>query len=227
VRSRYKSQLSQDAAAAASTKMQSVSAMLISDLSSEARTFRWLVCGFAAAKLRENGLALPTGLLVDDQQVTVDDEELVSRQDLQEAFARCVDKFMKDNEERLQTLVDDLPPSKRTISECIMEVNRNVLLFDDDDVSWGRMVVVTAFLTKVAVRCIKNELSEAVLPLIDQAALQVDEKLAHFIRFHGGWSAFARAFKRPKKEGSWVKEILATVSLFLAMHGKLSDVVYV
>jgi hypothetical protein len=215
----YKSQLSQDTAA--SSKMQSISSVLIRDLSIEARTFRWLVRGFVAAKLREDGLSPPVSLLMQDQQVTVDDQELVSKQDLQEAFYRCVNKFISDNDGTLQTLVDGLPPTSWTIGECIVEVNRNVLLLGD--VSWGRMVAIAAFLAKVSVRCINKELSEAIVPLIDQAALQVNEKLAAYIRDNGGWTAFALAFKSPspKKEGSWAKKALSAVSVIFAVYEQL------
>jgi hypothetical protein len=192
--------------------------MLIRDLSSEARTFRWLVLGFVAAKLQEDGLSLPTSLLVHDQQVTVEDQELVSKHDLQEAFYRCVSKFIGDNDAALQELVDSLPPTSWTISECIMEVNRNVLLLGD--VSWGRMVAIAAFLTKVSARCIKNELNEAIVPLIDQAALQVNEKLAAYIRENGGWAAFALAFKCPKK-GSWANKALKVVSVIFTVYEQL------
>ena len=197
----YKSQMFRGTAA--SSKMQSVSSALISGLSSEARTFRWLVRSFVVAKLHEESLSLPAGLLINDQQVTVDDQELVSKQDLQEAFYRCVSKFINDNEQSLQTLVDGLPPTKWTIDECIMEVNRNVLLLGD--MSWGRMVATAAFLTKVSICCIKNELSEAIVPLIDQAALLVNEKLAAYIRENGAWAVFAQVFKSPKKGSSGLR----------------------
>ena len=213
----YKSQLSRGTAA--SSKMQSVSSVLIRDLSSEARTFRWLVRGFVAAKLQEDGLSPPASLLTQDQQVTVDDQELVSKQDLQEAFYRCVNKFISDNDGTLQTLVDGLPPTSWTIGECIVEVNRNVLLIGD--VSWGRMVAIAAFLTKVSAHCIKNELGEAIVPLIDQAALQVNEKLAAYIRENGGWAVLALAFKCPKKQGSWAKKALSAVSVIFAVYEQL------
>jgi hypothetical protein len=198
--------------------MQPVSSMLIRDLSIEARTFRWLVRDYVAAKLREDGLSPPTNLLMCDQQVTVEDQELISKQDLQEAFYRFVNKFISDNDATLQALVDGLPPTSWTINECIVEVNRNVLLLGD--VSWGRMVAIAAFLTKVSVRCIKNELSEAIVPLIDQAALQVNEKLAVYVRENGGWAAFALAFKCPKK-GSWASKALKAVSVIFAVYEKL------
>jgi hypothetical protein len=192
--------------------------MLIRDLSIEALTFRWLVRDYVAAKLQDDGLSPPTNLLMRDQQVTVEDQELISKQDLQEAFYRCVNKFISDNDATLQALVDGLPPTSWTISECIVEVNRNVLLLGD--VSWGRMVAIAAFLTKVSVRCIKNELSEAIVPLIDQAALQVNEKLAVYVRENGGWAAFALAFKCPKK-GSWASKALKAVSVIFAVYEKL------
>jgi hypothetical protein len=198
--------------------MQPVSSTTISSLSSEARTFRWLVRGFVAAKIQEDGLSLPTSLLVHDQQVIVEDQELVSKQDLEEAFYRCVNKFISDNDATLQALVDGLPPTSWTISECIVEVNRNVLLLGD--VSWGRMVAIAAFLTKVSVRCIMNELNEAIVPLIDQAALQVNEKLAAYIRDNGGWAAFALAFKCPKA-GGWAKKALKAASVIFAVYEKL------
>jgi hypothetical protein len=199
--------------------MQSIGTTIIRVLSGEARTFRWLVRGFVAAKLREERLSLPTGLLLDDQQVTVDDQELVSREDLQEAFYRCVDKFLKDNGATLRALVDGLPPTNWTITECIMEVNRNVLLLGD--VSWGRMVAIAAFLTKVSASCERNELSEAIIPLIDQAALLVNDKLAQFVRDNGGGAAFALAFNCPKEQGSWAKKALKAVSVILAMCEQL------
>jgi hypothetical protein len=198
--------------------MQSASSALISTLSSEARTFRWLLRGFVVSKIHEGGLSLPAGLLTQDQQVTVDDQKLVSEEDLQEAFYRCVSKFIDDNDQTLQTLVDGLPPTQWTIGECIMEVSRNVLLLGD--VSWGRLVAIAAFLTKVSVRCIKNELNEAIVPLIDQAALQVNEKLAAYIRDNGGWAAFALAFKCPKA-GGWAKKALKAVSVIFAVYEKL------
>jgi hypothetical protein len=198
--------------------MQSVSCTLISNLSSEARTFRWLVRGFVATKLKEAELSPPTALESWDQQVTVDDQELVSKEDLKEAFYRSVSKFINDYEQTLETLVEGLPPTKWTIGECIMEVNRNVLVLGD--VSWGRMVAIAAFLTKVSIRCIKNELSEAIVPLIDQAALQVNEKLAAYIRDNGGWAAFALAFKSQKKGGGWAKALKA-VSVIFAVYDQL------
>jgi hypothetical protein len=70
------------------------------------------------------------------------------------------------------------------------------------------MVAIAAFLTKVSVRCIKNELSVAIVTLTDKAASQLDEELAAHIRGNGGWTALALAFKRPKKEGSWAKKAL-------------------
>jgi len=193
--------------------------MLIRELSNEARTFRWLLRGFVAAKLQEEGLSPPTSLLIQDQQVTVDDQEHVSKDDLQEVFYQCVSKFIQQNEQSLQSLVDGLSPTKWTVTECIMEVNRNVLLIGD--VSWGRMVAIAAFLMKVSVCCIKNELIEAVIPLIDQAALLVNEKLAAYIRNNGGWAAFALAFKPPKKEGSWAKKALKAVSVIFAVYDQL------
>jgi hypothetical protein len=67
----------------------------------------------------------------------------------------------------------------------------------------------------------KNELSEAIAPLIDQAALLVNETLAAYIRENGGWAAFALVFKSPKKDGSWAKKALAAVSVIFAVYDQL------
>jgi hypothetical protein len=116
---------------------------------------------------------------------------------LQEAFYRCVDKFISGDDEALQTLADGLPPTSWTLSECIVEVNRNVLLLVD--VSYGRMVAIAAFLTEVSVRCVQNELSEAIVPLIDQAAVQVNEKLAQFILENRGLGCVSACVQVPEE----------------------------
>jgi hypothetical protein len=153
---------------------------------------------------------------MDRQHVAVDNPELVSKQDLQVAFYRCVSKFTGDNDQTLQTLIHGLPPTKWTVGECIMEANRNVLL--SADVSWGRMVATAAFLTKMSIRRVKNELSEAIVTQSDQAALQVNEKLAAYILDNGGWAAFALAFKCAKKGIGWAKKALEAVSLTFAAY---------
>ena len=87
-----------------------------------------------------------------------------------------------------------------------MQVNRHVLLLGD--VSWGRMVAITAFIMKFALRCVLHEVGEAVVPVIDHAAVHVDEKLAHYVLENGGWTTFALAFKSTKEEGGWVNQVL-------------------
>jgi hypothetical protein len=84
-----------------------------------------------------------------------------------------VDQFISGNNEMLQALVDGLPPTKWTVGECVMVLNRSVLLLGD--VYWRRLVAIASYLTKVSVRCMKNELGVAIVPLTDQAASQLNE----------------------------------------------------
>ena len=143
--------------------MQSDSEVLVSTLTSEAQTFRWLVRTYVAAKVQEYKLSLPLDLRVVDQEIAFDGKGYATEDDLKEAFFRAVDMFVDDNGARLQMLLDMLPTTMRTTEECVMQVNRNVLMLGD--VSWGRMVAIAAFVMKFALRCVLHEMGEAVVPV--------------------------------------------------------------
>jgi hypothetical protein len=177
----------------------------------EARSFRWLVRDYVATRLKAEGFAVPTSLLMVDQLVVEDGLRLVTRYDQKGSCFRCVDNFVSDSGRTLQHLVDSLPATKRSIKECITEVNRNVLLIGN--VSWGRMVAVAGLITMVPFRCAKNEIGGVISLLIDQATLNVHESQTDFIRDNGGWSAFALAFGRKKeKEGGWLHNAFVAVA---------------
>lgn len=73
-----------------------------------------------------------------------------------------MDRFLKNNDAELQSLVDAPPTAKFTVDECIIEMNRDVLLLGD--AVWGRMVSVAGFIMKAATRCMRNELDELSFP---------------------------------------------------------------
>ena len=97
-----------------------------------------------------------------------------------------------------------------------MQVDRHVLPLGD--VPWGRMVAIAGFIMKFALRCVLHEVGEAVIPVIDHAAVHVDEKLAQYVLENGGWTTFALAFKSKKEEGGWVYQALVAVAAFVGIN---------
>ena len=81
------------------------------------------------------------------------------------------------------------------------------------------MVAIAAFVMKFALRCVLHEMGEAVVPVIDHAAVIVDEKLAHYVLENGGWTTFALAFKGEKEGGGgWGYQILLAVAAFVGIN---------
>jgi hypothetical protein len=115
-----------------------------------------------------------------------------------------VGQFVADNSTELQSVTDTLPTTVFSIEECVMEVIHNVLVHGD--VTWGSMVAVLAFVGRVALRCVRNEVVEVVAPLIDHSALLAEQKLSYYIRENGSWSVFATAFENlnEKKKHGWL-----------------------
>jgi type IV secretory pathway VirJ component len=192
---------------------QPTSKMLISELSEEAKVLRRLVLNYVADKLRQNDLAVPTSL-----QAACDVQTNADQAHLMHVFTYVVDLFVHEHGLALQTLLSSLPASVGTVEEA-MEVTRIVLM--QGDVSWGRVVAVTAFTMKIALRCVQNELDEAVLPLIDRVAMFTDQTLAMFIRGNGGWVGFAVVFSKleeSRRGGSWLfkaLKVIGTVASFV------------
>jgi hypothetical protein len=190
--------------------MQSVSNEHISSLSEEAHVFRWLVRKYVAGKLRESFMTVPTCLQVDEgSQQALLRHDATWQCNLSDVFIYVVDKFVADNSAELHNVTDTLPTTKFSIEECVMEVIYNVLVYGD--VTWGRMIAVAAFIAKVALRCMQNEVVDVVASLIDHSALLVEHKLAHYIRQNGSWSAFATAFENiKKKKHGWFRNLITS-----------------
>jgi hypothetical protein len=175
-------------------------------LTAESCVLRCLLRKYVALKLRENGLCIPNHLL------TADGKHVVSH-DLEDAFNRAIDMFADENSTALRNMVNDLPATVSTIDECILEAIRNVLTYGD--VSWGRMVAVSALIMEVALRCVRNEMPEATVLLIGYTSLLADEKLAFFIRENGGWPAFTHAFH---KKHSWLYSCVRTFARMISIN---------
>jgi hypothetical protein len=191
--------------------MQSIRKEHLSNLSEEAYVFRWLVRKYVVTKLQENRLSVPTSLLADDgPQTPLQGHDRTWHDNLSEAFIHVVDQFVADNSTELQSVTDTLPTTVFSIEDCVMEVIRNVLVYGD--VTWGRMVAVAAFVGRVALRCVRNEVVEVVAPLIDHSALLAEQKLSYYIRENGSWPGFAAAFENinKKKKHGWIYNVITS-----------------
>jgi hypothetical protein len=191
--------------------MQSLSNELISGLSEEAYVFRWLLRNYVTCKLRESFMSVPASLQVDKgPRMALLGHDTNWQGNLNDVFVSAVDRFVADNNSELCNVTDTLPASTFSIEGCVMEVIRNVLVYGD--VTWGRMVAVAAFISKVALRCVQNEVVEIVAPLIDHSALLAEHKLSHYIRQNGSWSGFATAFQNIKRKRSWLYDAISTLA---------------
>lgn len=181
---------------------RNLTTMLASTLTSEARIMRCLLCKYVVSKIHEGDLCIPHNL------VSVVDQDMVT-QDLEYAFGRAVNMFVHENGTALCSTLNTLPSSASSIEETIAEAARVVLLADN--VSWGHMVAVSALIMEVAVRCVRSELSEVVIPLLNHITLFADQKLCFYIRENGGWATFAHVFRNTNKAHGWLHTSVTSI----------------
>jgi hypothetical protein len=191
--------------------MQSVSIEDIANLSEEARVFRWLVRNYVACKLRESLMSVPASLQKDEgYETALPGHDATCQSNLSDAFTQVVDQFVAGSSSELCSMTAALPATRFSVEECVMRVIYNVLVYGD--VTWGRMVAVAAFIAKVALRCVQNEVVDVVAPLIDHSPLLAEYKLSHYVRQNGSWSRFATAFQNiKKKKHSWLYNVITSL----------------
>jgi hypothetical protein len=169
-------------------------------MSTEAQVFRCLLRAHIVRELRKQSQHVLPGLLpgVDSSPPQVSKYQLVSYNELEQVFDRVVTEFQDTCGADLTRMLKDWPANMTTIETFVVEVMRNILV--DGHAEWGRMVATAAFLTCVAVKCTHEEMASAIEPLVDYAAYLTDEYLMAYIREHGGWTAFALAFRNQHQQ---------------------------
>jgi hypothetical protein len=166
-------------------------------------------------RLLNESLSVPTKLLDDDVTlITTDDRDTISRERLQEAFHNAMNLFWDSFGDIMEEQLEQVPSTVSSIEDFIVRTCRVVLT--QDDVSWGGMVAVTAFITKVALRYTAREMSHAVSPVIEQIAFDANEKLAPFIQEGGGWAVFGRAFRT--KQPSWLRRTITAIAALVQAY---------
>jgi hypothetical protein len=185
----------------------------MSILSREASMMRWAMRNYVVSKLRLHNVVVPVNL-INVTKLAVDEDQTK----LNEALIVAVDAFVSMYGTAIQSIVEALPPTVSAIEEHVMDVNRDVLTYGD--VTWGRMVAVTAFINAVALRCAQREMAEVVVPLIDHVSILAEQKMATFIRENGNWQTFEYVFavkdeEKKKKERGWMYKRLAAIGNFL------------
>ena len=167
--------------------MQSSAKAYVSALSTEAQAFRLLLRSHIVHELQKRGHHVAAEMLGQEQQ-------LDEYSELKQVFSRVVIEFDTRYGYDLAALLHDSPPTKSSVETFVVDVMQHILM--DGHADWGRMVATAAFLTHVSIRCSEREMSAEIAPLVDYAAQLADQNLMMFIRQHGGWAAFALAFRR-------------------------------
>jgi hypothetical protein len=187
----------------------------MSILSREAGMMRWAMRNYVVSKLRLHNVVVPVNL-INVTKLALDDEQTK----LNEALIVAVDLFDSMYGIPMQSIMEPLPSTVPAIVELVMEANRDALTYGD--VTWGRMVAVTALINAVALRSVRREMGEVVVPLIDHASILAEQKLVTFVRENGNWQAFEYVFavkeeeeQKKKKEHGWLYKRLAAIGNFL------------
>jgi hypothetical protein len=113
--------------------------------------------------------------------------------DLDQIFHRVAANFESRCHEQIERSLQNVPITQAAIENEVLAVVNNVLV--DARVDWGRLMAVVAFVTYVALQCSRNEMPQAIEPLIDYTARLADTHFVEFIRQHGGWVRYLLQFR--------------------------------
>ena len=172
--------------------MESQYKQYVKCMTEEAQVFRMLLRAHIVRELRNHGYHVPSGLLPGDESPT-DKFQLVTYAELEQLFSHVVSEFEGNYGADLAAMLDSWPANMAAVEAFVVQVMRNILV--DGHAEWGRMVATAAFLTRVAINCTRYEMAGSIVPLVDYAAYLTDDNLMVYIRQHGGWPAFALAFR--------------------------------
>jgi hypothetical protein len=176
-------------------------------LTSEGIIFRSLLCEHVLRKLRKHDMLVPAKLLLiaSDPEMVVDNGG-VAYSEVEGAFKRYISEFEDRYGEGVVQYLRAWPATKQDIEPAVVQVLEEA--FAASARGWGYMATVAAYVTQVAINCARHRLHNAIIPVINYAAVTFDKHLTAFVRDNGGWSAFALALRCDDREPSQLQMVL-------------------
>ena len=171
----------------------------MSKASSEAQIFRMLLRTHAASELGKRGHHIEAGLIrYQLPPLSVDKYQTVEYSEVEQVFSRLVTEFDALYGGDIASRLHDWPTSMSAVEAFTIGVMQHILA--GGRLEWGRVIAVSSFLTHVAICCSEHGMADQIGPLIDHAVQFTNESLMEFVRLHGGWTAFAQAFRSRRRE---------------------------